>query len=159
MGNLGLLELVGMILISLLIVLVPAVLYLNSLRKTLLLIDVKNRTIDPNDVWFMFIIGFNLYYHFKLVNSIATSLSNEFADRKIAIDQKRPGETVGYINSTFLVTYVIYFYNLSHPNLDKELIDYVLVYGALISWIIYWVKINKYKKLLIADNNYKRNNE
>lgn len=157
MGNLGLLELVGMI--SLLIVLIPAVLYLNSLRKTLLLIDVKNRTIDPNYVWFMFIIGFNLYYHFKLVNSIATSLSNEFADRKIAIDQKRPGETVGYINSTFLVTYVIYFFTFSHPNLDKELIDYVLVYGALISWIIYWVKINKYKKLLIADNNYKRNNE
>ena len=154
MGNLGLLELVGMILISLLIVLVPAVLYLNSLRKTLLLIDVKNRTIDPNDVWFMFIIGFNLYYHFKLVNSIATSLSNEFADRKIAIDQKRPGETVGYINSTFLVTYVIYFFTLSHPNLDKELIDYVLVYGALISWIIYWVKINKYKKLLIANNYF-----
>ena len=152
MGNLGLLELVGMI--SLLIVLIPAVLYLNSLRKTLLLIDVKNRTIDPNYVWFMFIIGFNLYYHFKLVNSIATSLSNEFADRKIAIDQKRPGETVGYINSTFLVTYVIYFYNLSHPNLDKELIDYVLVYGALISWIIYWVKINKYKKLLIANNYF-----
>ena len=154
MGNLGLLELVGMILISLLIVLVPAVLYLNSLRKTLLLIDVKNRTIDPNDVWFMFIIGFNLYYHFKLVNSIATSLSNEFADRKIAIDQKRPGETVGYINSTFLVTYVIYFFTFSHPNLDKELIDYVLVYGALISWIIYWVKINKYKKLLIANNYF-----
>ena len=157
MGNLGLLELVGMI--SLLIVCVPAVLYLNTLRKTLLLIDVKNRTIDPNYVWFMFIIGFNLYYHFKLVNSIATSLSNEFADRNIAIDQKRPGETVGYINSTFLVTYVIYFYAFFHPNLDKKLIDYVLVYGALISWIIYWVKINKYKKLLIADNNYKRNNE
>jgi len=151
MGNLGLLELVGMI--SLLIVLVPAVLYLNSLRKTLLLIDVKNRTIDPNYVWFMFIIGFNLYYHFKLVNSIATSLSNEFADRKIAIDQKRPGETIGYINSTFLVTYVIYFFTFSHPNLDKELIEYILVYGALISWIIYWVKINRYKKLLIADNN------
>jgi len=151
MENLGLLELVGMI--SLLIVLVPAVLYLNSLRKTLLLIDVKNRTIDPNYVWFMFIIGFNLYYHFKLVNSIATSLSNEFADRKIAIDQKRPGETIGYINSTFLVTYVIYFFTFSHPNLDKELIEYILVYGALISWIIYWVKINRYKKLLIADNN------
>ena len=157
MGNLGLLELVMMI--SLLIVCVPAVLYLNSLRKTLLLIDVKNRTIDPNYVWFMFIIGFNLYYHFKLVNSIATSLSNEFADRNIALDQKRPGETVGYINSTFLVTYVIYFYTFFHPNLDKNLIDYVLVYGALISWIIYWVKINKYKKLLIADNNYKKNNE
>lgn len=157
MGNLGLLELVMMI--SLLIVCVPAVLYLNSLRKTLLLIDVKNRTIDPNYVWFMFIIGFNLYYHFKLVNSIATSLCNEFADRNIAIDQKRPGETVGYINSTFLVTYVIYFYTFFHPNLDKNLIDYVLVYGALISWIIYWVKINKYKKLLIADNNYKKNNE
>ena len=150
MENLGLLELVGMI--SLLIVLVPAVLYLNSLRKTLLLIDVKNRTIDPNYVWFMFIIGFNLYYHFKLVNSIATSLSNEFADRKIAIDQKRPGETIGYINSTFLVTYVIYFYFCTFSQIKPDQ-NAILVWGALISWIIYWVKINRYKKLLIADNN------
>ena len=152
MGNLGLLELVMMI--SLLIVCVPAVLYLNSLRKTLLLIDVKNRTIDPNYVWFMFIIGFNLYYHFKLVNSIATSLSNEFADRNIAINQKRPGETVGYINSTFLVTYVIYFYFCTFSQIRPDQ-NAILVWGALISWIIYWVKINNYKKLLISDNKYK----
>lgn len=152
MGNLGLQE----IFILLFLFIIPA-LYLNTLRKTLLLIDIKNRTIDPNYVWFMFIIGFNLYYHFKLVNSIATSLSNEFADRNIAIDQKRPGETVGYINSAFLVTYVIYFYAFFHPNLDKKLIDYVLVYGALISWIIYWVKINKYKKLLMVNNNIVNN--
>jgi hypothetical protein len=152
MGNLGLQE----IFILLFLFIIPA-LYLNTLRKTLLLIDVKNRTIDPNYVWFMFIIGFNLYYHFKLVNSIATSLSNEFADRNIAIDQKRPGETVGYINSTFLVTYVIYLYAFFHPNLDKKLIDFFLVYGALISWIIYWVKINKYKKLLMVNNNIVNN--
>jgi hypothetical protein len=135
-------------------VLIPAVLYLNSLRKTLLLIDVKNRTIDPNYVWFMFIIGFNLYYHFKLVNSIATSLSNEFADRNIAINQKRPGETVGYINSTFLVTYVIYFYFCTFSQIKPDQ-NAILVWGALISWIIYWVKINNYKKLLISDNKYK----
>jgi hypothetical protein len=152
MGNLGLMGLIG--LIPLLIVLIPAVLYLNSLRKTLLLIDVKNRTIDPNYVWFMFIIGFNLYYHFKLVNSIATSLSNEFADRNIAINQKRPGETVGYINSTFLVTYVIYFYFCTFSQIKPDQ-NAILVWGALISWIIYWVKINNYKKLLISDNKYK----
>ena len=86
MTNLGLQE----ILLFLFIFILPA-LYLNSLRKTLLLIDVKNRTIDPNYVWFMFIIFFNLYYHFKLVSSIATSLSNEFSDRNIAVDEKRPG--------------------------------------------------------------------
>ena len=54
MGNLGLQE----IFILLFLFIIPA-LYLNTLRKTLLLIDVKNRTIDPNYVWFMFIIGFN----------------------------------------------------------------------------------------------------
>jgi len=148
MENLGLQET-----ILLLLVFVLPALYLNSLRKTLLLINLKNRTIDPNYVWFMFIIFFNLYYNFKLVSSIATSLSNEFSDRNIAVDEKRPGETIGFINSIFLVTYVIYFFTFSHPNLDKELIEYILVYGALISWIIYWVKINRYKKLLIADNN------
>ena len=98
MGNLGLQE----IILILLVFVFPA-LYLNSLRKTLLLINLKNRTINPNYVWFMFIIFFNLYYNFKLVSSIATSLSNEFSDRNIAVDEKRPGETIGFINSIFLV--------------------------------------------------------
>ena len=143
MGNLGLQET-----ILLLFVFVLPALYLNSLRKTLLLIDVKNRTIDPNYVWFMFIIGFNLYYHFKLVSSIATSLSNEFADRNIAVDEKRPGETIGFINSIFLVLWVINAYT----KFDPVFINFILFLGALITWIIYWVKINKYKKILILNN-------
>ena len=143
MGNLGLQET-----ILLLFVFVLPALYLNSLRKTLLLIDVKNRTIDPNYVWFMFIIGFNLYYHFKLVSSIATSLSNEFADRNIAVDEKRPGETIGFINSIFLVLWVINAFT----KFDLEAINFILFLGALITWIIYWVKINKYKKILILNN-------
>ena len=143
MGNLGLQET-----ILLLFVFVLPALYLNSLRKTLLLIDVKNRTIDPNYVWFMFIIGFNLYYHFKLVSSIATSLSNEFADRNISVDEKRPGETIGFINSIFLVLWVINAFT----KFDLEAINFILFLGALITWIIYWVKINKYKKILILNN-------
>ena len=143
MGNLGLQET-----ILLLLVFVLPALYLNSLRKTLLLINLKNRTIDPNYVWFMFIIFFNLYYNFKLVSSIATSLSNEFSDRNIAVDEKRPGETIGFINSIFLV---LWFIN-AFTKFDLEAINFILSLGALITWIIYWVKINKYKKLLIADN-------
>ena len=143
MGNLGLQET-----ILLLLVFVLPALYLNSLRKTLLLINLKNRTIDPNYVWFMFIIFFNLYYNFKLVSSIATSLSNEFSDRNIAVDEKRPGETIGFINSIFLV---LWFIN-AFTKVDLEAINFILSLGALITWIIYWVKINKYKKLLIADN-------
>ena len=150
MGNLGLQET-----ILLLFVFVLPALYLNSLRKTLLLIDLKNRTIGPNYVWLMFIIFFNLYFHFKLVSSIATSLSNEFADRNIAVDEKRPGETIGFINSIFLVLWVINAFT----KFDLEAINFILSLGALITWILYWVKINKYKKLLISDNNYKRNIE
>jgi hypothetical protein len=143
MGNSGLQET-----ILLLFVFVLPALYLNSLRKTLLLINLKNRTIDPNYVWFMFIIFFNLYYNFKLVSSIASSLSNEFSDRNIAVDEKRPGETIGFINSIFLV---LWFIN-AFTKFDPEAINFILSLGALITWIIYWVKIRKYKKLLIADN-------
>lgn len=143
MTNLGLQE----ILLFLFIFILPA-LYLNSLRKTLLLIDVKNRTIDPNYVWFMFIIFFNLYYHFKLVSSIATSLSNEFSDRNIAVDEKRPGEIIGFINSIFLV---LWFINV-FTKFDLEAVNFILTLGALITWIIYWVKIRKYRKILIQNN-------
>jgi hypothetical protein len=148
MGNLGLQES-----ILLLFVFVLPALYLNSLRKTLLLINLKNRTIDPNYVWFMFIIFFNLYYNFKLVSSIATSLSNEFSDRNIAVDEKRPGETIGYINSIFLV---LWFINV-FTKFDLEAVNFILTLGSLITWIIYWVKIRKYKKLLMLNSNSANN--
>ena len=148
MGNLGLQET-----ILLLLVFVLPALYLNSLRKTLLLINLKNRTINPNYVWFMFIIFFNLYYHFKLVSSIATSLSNEFSDRNIAVDEKRPGETIGYINSIFLV---LWFIN-AFTKFDPGAVNFILTLGALITWIIYWVKIRKYKKLLMLNYNTANN--
>ena len=148
MGNLGLQET-----ILLLLVFVLPALYLNSLRKTLLLINLKNRTIDPNYVWFMFIIFFNLYYNFKLVSSIATSLSNEFSDRNIAVDEKRPGETIGYINSIFLV---LWFIN-AFTKFDPGAVNFILTLGAFITWIIYWVKIIKYKKLLMLNNNTANN--
>jgi hypothetical protein len=148
MGNLGLQET-----ILLLLVFVLPALYLNSLRKTLLLINLKNRTINPNYVWFMFIIFFNLYYHFKLVSSIATSLSNEFSDRNIAVDEKRPGETIGFINSIFLV---LWFIN-AFTKFDPGAVNFILTLGALITWIIYWVKIRKYKKLLMLNYNTANN--
>jgi hypothetical protein len=148
MGNLGLQE----IILILLVFVFPA-LYLNSLRKTLLLINLKNRTINPNYVWFMFIIFFNLYYNFKLVSSIATSLSNEFSDRNIAVDEKRPGETIGFINSIFLV---LWFIN-AFTKFDPGAVNFILTLGALITWIIYWVKIRKYKKLLMLNYNTANN--
>jgi hypothetical protein len=148
MGNLGLQE----IILILLVFVLPA-LYLNSLRKTLLLINLKNRTINPNYVWFMFIIFFNLYYNFKLVSSIATSLSNEFSDRNIAVDEKRPGETIGFINSIFLV---LWFIN-AFTKFDPGAVNFILSLGALITWIIYWVKIRKYKKLLMLNSKTANN--
>jgi hypothetical protein len=101
----------------------------------------------------MFIIFFNLYYNFKLVSSIATSLSNEFSDRNIAVDEKRPGETIGFINSIFLV---LWFIN-AFTKFDPGAVNFILTLGALITWIIYWVKIRKYKKLLMLNYNTANN--
>jgi hypothetical protein len=140
---------------SLLFLLAIPTLYLITLRNTLLLIKVKNRAIEPNNIWFMFIIFFNIFYHFKLVSCIATSLNNEFSDRNMPIDEKRPGETIGYINSIFLALSVITFLLRFNP----QNLNLFLFSCAFISWIIYWVKISWYKNLLILDNNYNINNE
>ena len=154
MGNLGLQELVLLLFVFFFGFGLPF-LYLNTLRKTLLLIDIKNRTIDPNYVWFMYIIFFNIYYHFKLVNSIATSLSNEFSSREININEKRPGETIGYVNSILLALWFL----ISIIGFNLVIFYPLFFISSFVSWIVYWVKINEYKKILIADNNYKRNNE
>jgi hypothetical protein len=80
-------------------------------------------------------------------------LSNEFSDRNIAVDEKRPGETIGFINSIFLV---LWFINV-FTKFDLEAVNFILTLGSLITWIIYWVKIRKYKKLLMLNSNSANN--
>jgi hypothetical protein len=103
----------------------------------------------PNDVWYMLIIIYNFYYQFKLVSNLASSLSNEFESRNIIVNEKRPGETAGFINCILLI--VTYLNSLT--KFDTGAFKSILSLGLLISWIIYWIKIRNYRKLIIADNN------
>jgi hypothetical protein len=152
MGNLGLQELFLLLFVFFFGFGLPF-LYLNTLRKTLQLIDIKNRTIDPNYVWFMYIIFFNLFYHFHIVNSIATSLSNEFSSREINVNEKRPGETIGYVNSILVALWFLF----SIIGFDFFIFYPLIFISSFVSWIVYWLKINEYKKILIADNSKKNN--
>jgi hypothetical protein len=71
-----------------------------------------------------------------MINSIADSLTREFAKRNISIDEDRPGYNIG-------LTYCILFCCGWIPVLGA-----LASIGGIVCWAIYWIKINGYKTKL-----------
>lgn len=115
------------------IVFVPAVLFLVTLQKTLTEISIENRKMLPNQVWLTLIPLFGIVWQFELVYRISDSLKAEFSKREIKIDENNPGKNVG-------LAFCILFCCSVIPTI--RLFAFT---GAIICWVIYWVKIHNYK--------------
>ena len=83
------------IFIVIIVIFIPAIFYLLTLQNTLKKVKKKNRTIEPGQVWLMFIPLFNIVWQFIMINRIADSLKSEFAERNISIKEDRPGAKIG----------------------------------------------------------------
>lgn len=119
-------------------------LFANTIRVTLKLIKIENRCLLPSQSWFVALPFFNIYWNFVVVRRLADSLNNEFYDRKIAVEEN-PTQTQGmWYAGSFMVS------NFPLP----AFISYLTSISTLIGFIVYWMKINEYKKLLKAP--YKR---
>lgn len=115
---------------------VPMVFFLLTLQNTLKDISMENRKMEPGMVWLLFIPFFGLVWQFIIVNRLADSLRDEFMKKNIKVDEARPGFAIGL---TFCILGCC------------SIIPYLGVLtsiGALVCWIIYWVKINGYKEKL-----------
>jgi len=125
-------------LLSLLVIgaIIAQVFYLLTLQNLLKAVKEQNRKMDPSQVWLIFIPLFGLVWQFIVVNRIADSLKPEFAERGIASSEDRPGLTLGVVYCALLCASVL-------PGIGG-----LAALAGLISWIIYWVKMNEYKKLL-----------
>lgn len=124
-------------------------LFANTIRKTLLLMDKENRCITPNQVWFVAMPLFNIYWNFEVVKRLSYSLNNEFFDRKLAAEE-RPG-----MKSGMLYVWTFLAVNIPFP-------PFILMTAGLLNlfyFISYWIRVSQFKTLLMEHNLYKAEKE
>ena len=107
---------------------VPVIFYLLTLQKALNRCSPENRAMQPAMVWLLFIPVFNLVWHFIIVTSVAQSLNAEFRKRRIA-EEPAPGKSIGLAMCILNCCGII------------PLLGLLCWLGALVCWILYWVRI------------------
>jgi|ERR1700674_4565854 hypothetical protein len=134
--SIGLPELVVVLVAGLLFV--PAVLYLRTLQRALERCSPESRTMSPGKVWLLFVPLFNLIWQFLVVTKLAKSLHNEFTRRSLPNSESTlaPGRVVGLAMCISTLVSLV------------PLIAPVASIAGFVCWIVYWVKIANYSRML-----------
>lgn len=116
------------------------VFYLLTLSRTLALCHPQTRTMNPGEVWMVFIPLFGLVWHFIVIDRLADSLAAEYRNRRLPLNEARPG------------------YQLGLWALILPLCSFIPILGiltavtGLVFLIMYWNRISAYKKELELHN-------
>lgn len=116
------------LLIGCAIFLIPFIFYLLTLQKALNRCSPENRAMNPGMVWLTLIPLFGLVWQFFVVINVAKSLGAEFQKRGLS-EESQPGKTLGLVMCILACCGIIPFLGV------------LCSLGALVCWIIYWVKI------------------
>ncbi len=115
---------------------VSAIFYLLTLQRALERCSQELRAMPPGQVWLLLIPLFNVIWQFMVVNAIAASLRNEFGKRMIPLAEAEPGKNVGLVLCISSIAGIVPLLNiLAGP-------------VTLVCWIVYWVKIAGYARML-----------
>jgi hypothetical protein len=120
------------------IFLIPAIFFLLTLQNTLSKCAPGFRTMEPGLVWLLLVPLFHLVWNFFVVMAIAKSLANEYARRGIPSPEPLPGQPIGIAMSVCVCCCII------------PLFGAVAALASLVLWIVYWVKVAEYSRLLDA---------
>jgi hypothetical protein len=152
METLGLQEIILIVLVITILAIIPYAFYLMALHKTLKEVKVENQKMRPGQVWLLFIPVFSTYWYFEVVNKMADSLKAEFEDRNIQSDEERPGYAIGItmciigVCSIGLNIFSKIFEGLA---VTMAILTFLIGTASFILFIMYWVKMNGYRKLII----------
>jgi len=119
----------------------PAIFFLLTLQNTLKAISSENRKMPSANVWLLFIPVFNFYWQFIVVDKIAQSISLECEKLQIPVKEARPTYNLGLC---WNICYILF------------LVPVIKLFVAVILtifWILYWVKVNQYRELIIENKN------
>jgi uncharacterized membrane protein YphA (DoxX/SURF4 family) len=128
-------------LILLALFIIPSIFYLITLQKTLEAVTPANRKMPPGQVWLLLIPLFNYIWQFFTVSNIADSIKLECERLNIPVSEERPTYNIGLTkNILSLCVFIPFFGGLASL-------------AFIVCWIIYWVKVNEYKKLINANKD------
>lgn len=118
--------------------LIPQIFYILTLQKALEKCTPALRTITPGILWLYLVPFANLVMAFIIVFEMAKTLRNEFNRRGIFVADPKPGQTIGVAAAVTLCCSIIPF------------VGFLLWLAHLVLWIVYWMKITEYSRLLDA---------
>ena len=122
---------------------IPCIFFLITLQNTLKAISPENRKMVPVNVWLMMIPFFNFIWQFVLVKKVSQSISAECVSLNIPVKENMPTYNLG-------VGWSICYLVMLVPGIKG-----LAAIASLIIWILYWVKVNQFKNLIVANkDNY-----
>src|SRR5699024_6070197 len=95
------------------------------------------RLMAPKNVWLMLIPVFNIVWQFIIVNKISESVEADAREKGLSIPPK-PEYSIGI--ALCILSCLCWI----------PMLNYIILIGYLVCWIIYWVKVDSFKKLLIS---------
>ncbi len=114
------------------------ILYLLFLQKLLKSITQQNQKMIPGHVWMLLIPGYSLYFQFVLVNKIADSIAGEQRTKGVECSETRPGYGLGIVMCILFCASILPYLGMAAG------------IGGLVVWIMYWIRLNNYKKQLFG---------
>ena len=119
----------------------PVVFFVITLQNTLNAISPENRKMPFANVWLLFIPLFNFYWQFVVVNKIAQSIALECEKLQIPVKETKPTYNLGL---SWNICYILFLIPIARLWMSIIL---------MITWILYWIKVSQYKKLIIENQN------
>lgn len=116
--------------------LLPGIVYVLTLQKTLHKCAPMSVTLEPGMIWLYLVPFVNLVFHFFIVFGMAKSLRNEFNRRGIAAAEPAPGQDIGLAMCICGCCSII------------PLLGMLAALAHLVLWIIYWAKMAEYSRML-----------
>ncbi len=142
-GILGELQIFGPIgsIVALVVFLVLIFFYARDLIKSLHLVSPTLKIVNPNSVWFMFLIPYNFIEDFFIVSNVAKSLKAEAAINPKLAKLKSFGMFPGIGWCTAQIISLI-------PNQVGSIAGLV----AITFWVWHWILVRKANHILIESN-------
>lgn len=116
-----------------------AIAFIGFLSRLLGKCSPSSRTMEPGMAWLLLIPIFSIIWGFLVVSALAKSLGNEFRLRNIESVEPEPGKTLGMAMCVSQACAVVPFLSIFAAPV------------TLILWILYWVKLAGYARMLDQD--------
>ena len=112
------------------------IVYIAFLSGVLRKCSPASRTMEPGMVWLLLVPLLNVVWNFLVVTALARSLGNEFRLRNIPTDNPEPGKSIGIAMCVCGACSII------------PIVNIIAALPNLILWIMYWVKMAEYARML-----------